>query len=473
MKITLVNTYKIIAAASFVVLTCVQFFLVYNTYELKNERYFLSEKQTINSDYAQCIQNDKLFPGGGAIFEKYFNNDMPKLEELYKKDKPAFDSFKKIVCDSIFYNLRQANNMDSLLDAIKKRHHFTNKLSYALTIQLLDIAFESNKYIPFYGSGISKGTAGTNLQEEAWIGGTLKNINLQNRATILIVSSPNANSYRLIFSLFVDRPNRMVSILLQMMPTLLLSLFSVLFSVLIFYFTFKNWIRQKKISEMKSDFINSITHEFHTPLAAIIIANKTLQNEKILVNKDAVLPLTEVIQRQAQRLKILFEQVLDITTMNKIKLDEKLSSLTSVLDEILLDYRLKSTGMNVELKFSEKIKRDEMMLDQFWFTTIVLNILDNAVKYNNQEFKKIAVSAYDDKKNVYISFEDNGIGMKEDIRKNVFEKFYRSPHTINGQIKGVGLGLFYVKQAVDAHGWQIDLKSTFGVGSTFTITIPY
>src|SRR5690606_26002690 len=115
--------------------------------------------------------------------------------------------------------------------------------------------------------------------------------------------------YRFGFSLNVDTPNRFMTILRQMMPAFSLALFSILSVVIIYYITFRNWLRQKKLSEMKSDFINSITHEFHTPLAAIIVANRTLSR---ISPSDNVSPLTEVINRQAGRLKKLIAQTLDI-----------------------------------------------------------------------------------------------------------------------------------------------------------------
>jgi two-component system phosphate regulon sensor histidine kinase PhoR len=223
---------------------------------------------------------------------------------------------------------------------------------------------------------------------------------------------------------------------------------------------------------MKSDFINSITHEFHTPLAAIIVANKTLQNEKIAGNPESVQPLTEVIQRQSDRLKSLIGQVLDITTMNQVALKKEPRSVHHLLDEILLDYRLRSAGNPVVLTLTKNATRDEVLLDTFWFTTALLNIFDNAIKYNRQEGKEITVTTVNDKKNILIRIADNGIGMSDETRRHLFDKFYRDTQLLTGEIKGLGLGLYYVKQAIEAHAWKIDIESKEGIGSVFTITIP-
>lgn len=223
---------------------------------------------------------------------------------------------------------------------------------------------------------------------------------------------------------------------------------------------------------MKSDFINSITHEFHTPLAAIIVANKTMQNEKIISNKDSIRPLTEVVQRQSERLRTLISQVLEITTMNKISLSREEHSIHHLLDEILLDYRLKLSGTNASFNLHKYASHDKVMLDKFWFATIFLNIFDNAIKYNNSEEKEITVTTVEDRKSFNITVRDNGIGMPPEIRKHAFDKFYRDMKNNNTQVKGLGLGLFYVKQAVDAHGWRIEIFSEEGSGSEFVISIP-
>jgi two-component system phosphate regulon sensor histidine kinase PhoR len=280
------------------------------------------------------------------------------------------------------------------------------------------------------------------------------------------------HSYGTTFSLHVDILNRRLTILRLMMPSFLLSLLSIASVVLLFFITFRNWLRQKKLSEMKSDFINSITHEFNTPLSAIIVANKTMQNEKIISNKDSIRPLTEVVQRQTERLRTLINQVLEITTMNKIPLQKEEQSIHRLLEEILLDYRLKLSGVNAHFCLHKHAAHDKVMLDKFWFTTIFLNIFDNAIKYNHRVDKEITVTTEEDRKGITITVRDNGIGMPPEIRKHVFEKFYRDMKNNNGQVKGLGLGLFYVKQAVDAHGWKIDITSTEGEGSAFVISIP-
>jgi two-component system phosphate regulon sensor histidine kinase PhoR len=347
-------------------------------------------------------------------------------------------------------------------------------LQYGLVVGSLAFAFQPNKFIPLYSRFEPAPYIDPSIQSPIGIriGGALKDLYPQNMVTALTVSSPLAYSYRIEFYLYVDVQNRRATILRLMMPTFILSLLSVVFVVVLFFFTFRSWIRQKKLSEMKSDFINSITHEFHTPLTAIIVANRTMQNEKIALNRETLIPLTEVVQRQAERLKTLISQVLELTTLNGIILHKSEYSIHHLLDELLLDYTVRQTGSNVKFVLQKEAVRDVALLDQFWFTTIILNIFDNAIKYNTKETKEIFIGTYSDKRGIYITIRDNGIGMSGEIQKHIYEKFYRSIKNNNEQVKGMGLGMFYVKQAIDTHDWDIDLTSTEGQGSTFIITIP-
>jgi two-component system phosphate regulon sensor histidine kinase PhoR len=466
--------HTIIAIVGFLILSAVQFFLVYNTYELKNRQYYLQEKGVIAKDYGDQIRGDLVFPGGAKILDSALYGSIQQMENYFRTDRKQFDVFTQRLCDSTFRVLHNTERFDTLLAAVEKKHGLRSDLNYKLTIDMIEMVFGDNKYIPIYSKHIHyKGIADSlQTKEGAWIGGTLEDPDETNNVTSVNVGGVADRTYRITWSLYVDTNNRKMTILGRMMPTFILSLFSILTVVLLFFVTLKNWIKQKKLSEMKSDFINSITHEFHTPLAAIIVANKTLQNEKIASSRESVQPLTEVIQRQSDRLKSLIGQVLDITTMNQVTLKKEEHSVHHLLEELLLDYRLRLSGNPVVLTLTKNATRDEVLLDSFWFTTALLNIFDNAIKYNRQELKEITVTTANDKKNLLISIADNGIGMSDETRRHLFDKFYRDTELLTGEIKGLGLGLYYVKQAIDAHSWKIEMESKEGMGSVFTITIP-
>jgi len=469
------TTHKVIAIFSFLILSSVQFFLLYNTYELKNDHFYLEERSILSTEYSIAIRNDKVMPGGQHIIDSFLVPNSHLLEYLYKTDRAAFDLLKQKLCDSIFTTLRKANTADSVLGRIIRAHQLHHDLEYVLLIDDISVMSGDYKYINLYNKDHRYLLIDSSIQTKDGIriGGSLEEPLPRNQVVGVAVFNSLAYSNRIGFSLHVDIRNRRATILRLMMPTFLLALFSILSVVFLFFVTFRNWQRQKKLSEMKSDFINSITHEFHTPLTAIIVANKTMQKEKIISSPENLQPLIEVVQRQSLRLQTLISQVLDITTLNKISLNKEEHSLHHLLDEILLDYRLKLSGSHIQFSLQKDAEKDTVWLDRFWFTTILQNIFDNAIKYNTKEQKEITVSTFDDKKAVHISIRDNGIGMTEDIKKQVFDKFYRFTGPESTTVKGLGLGLFYVKQAVDAHSWGIDIVSGEGQGSTFIISIPF
>lgn len=450
-----------------------QFFLVYNTYKLKNEHFFLEKKSLINDLYSKSIRNDKVFPGAQRIIDQYIYGNMVVLEELHsKEDTSQFNIFKQSICDSIFKELVQKSNMDSLFSAIITKNKLS-PLQYRLFVKSISITFSGNNYISLYQAGIYYPLINSDIQTPTGIDidGTLKTVTKQNMVTSLNVSSAEAHSYQLAFALYVDSPDRYLSILKLMMPTFSLSILSILLVIIIYSFTFKNWVKQKKMAEMKSDFVNSITHEFNTPLVTIMVANKNLQNGKILEKKENIQPLTNIIERQSQRLRTLFSRVLDVTVMNESTLDKKEYCLNDLLDEILLDYRLKLSESNVEIEFIKDPGKKKVMLDKFWFTTMLINIFENAIKYNTNIVKEIKVITLKKKKDFEIHITDNGVGMSPQTVQHIFEKFYRNDTNDVKKEGGLGLGLFYTKQCIKAHGWHIEVRSVEGKGSEFIISL--
>jgi two-component system phosphate regulon sensor histidine kinase PhoR len=465
--------YKAIAAASVLILSAVQFFLIYNTYKLKNEHYFLSEKQSITDEYGTYISNDKLYPGGGTIITSYINKNIKELERRHRHDSTSFKKLSQLVCDSMARDLIRHNKMDSIVAHILQKRKLDKSFEYAITLDAVEIAFKANHYIVIYRGGRDYPYITSSIQTPKGlrIGGTLQHLNSQNLGVTLFVSEPIDYDCKIVFSLYADTPGRNIHVLQSMIPIFILSLLSIVSVVLLFFITFKNWLKQKKLADMKSDFVNSLTHEFHTPLAAIMVANKSLQNGKIIENHSNIAPLTDIIQRQSDRLRNLFEQVWNITNTQHLQLQKEEHSLHLLLDDILLDYRLKITDSEIHLSFTKGALNDRARTDSFWLTTMLVNILDNAIKYNNNEQKEIHVATSNAGNKLLLTIEDNGMGMSQETRKHVFEKFYRNA-TVLKHTKGLGLGLYYVKLCIDAHEWDIEIESVPEKGSKFIIIIP-
>jgi len=463
------QTYKVVAIISLGILLYVQYRLIYNTYELKDNQYNLEEKKLINEAYSQSIRNDKVFPGGQKIIDSLLYPYMASLEDLYFHNVTAFESRKKEITDRIFRTLQRLSNMDSVFNRIIKNNRLEKNIKYLLTIENMSVTFDGKNYITLFKKGEQLASF-PNTEKGVVIGGSLARADKQNQVTFLSVTAPSAHSYLVSFSLYADKDNRILSILKAMFPTFLLSLFSIGFVVGIYYFTYRNWLKQKKLADMKSDFLNSITHEFNTPISTIMVANKSLQNENVIVNPANIFPLTEIIKRQAQRLQTLINQALDITSMNKATIEKEKYELHQLLKEIVEDYKLKITD-NVTVTLLQSTSRIYISLNHFLFTTMLYNMFDNAIKYNTAENKEIRIFTETEGQFLIIHIQDNGIGMDETQTKQIFDKFYRGKNVLRAP--GLGLGLFYVKQTLEAHGWQLKLTSEKGVGSKFCIFIPY
>ncbi|SFD27274.1 two-component system, OmpR family, phosphate regulon sensor histidine kinase PhoR [Chitinophaga sp. CF118] len=470
-----VKIYITTSVICFLVLALVQFILVYNTYDLLNRRFYYEKKGIIYEKYTRAIINDHLFPGGKKIIDSYIKPRFKELERLHNTDTAAFKIQTQILLNDIFRTLIKEQKADSLITDIKKKGNITDSLRYLLSVRRIELMFgDGIKYVNIYDSRKKYPLIDSSIQQKKGlhIYGDLPTPDDQNTVINLNVSDPIPYTYAISFTLNADPYNRRQLVFRQMRLMLTMSLLSMLAIITLFIITLRNWIKQKHLSDVKTDFINNITHEFHTPLTAIMVANKNIQNEKILDNKTALRSLSEIIERQSQRLKLLIGQVLDIAAIDKLSVHKEPHNLNVLVKDILTDFSIKFSAANLQLTFEECPCNIIVDADGFHFATLLLNILDNAVKYNLQAVKQIKVNITQDKENVQIMVSDNGIGMTKETTRYIFDKFYRHQKDLTQYSKGLGLGLHYVKQCIDAHQWKLKVESEAGKGSTFVIIIP-
>lgn len=263
------------------------------------------------------------------------------------------------------------------------------------------------------------------------------------------------------------------SIVFRRMATLLItSVLLFLFVIGLLYYSIKNLINQKKITEIKTDFINNITHELKTPLATLSVASKTLKNAEIRNSAEAFENTLHIVDRQNTRLQKLIDQVLtNSLSANDIVLSKDAVVDNNYFNDLISDFKL-STQQRA-LSIINKVCAQEVLLriDTFHFTTALLNILENAVKYGNDETEITIETSL--KSNEYtITISDNGQGISEQDQLQIFDKFYRVSHGNVHDVKGLGLGLYYTSQIVNAHQGSITVQSELRAGTKFTITIP-
>ena len=254
----------------------------------------------------------------------------------------------------------------------------------------------------------------------------------------------------------------------------LLLLFFIAFLLLIFLITLttysiRNLLKLKRVSDIKTDFINNITHELKTPLATLSIATKTLTNKFAKDNKDIAEDSINTINRQNKRLQNLIDQVVDNSLgYNDIMLNLEQVNLSAFINEVCDDFSL-TISKNIQFIRDIDDTEKEILIDKFYFSTTIINILNNAVKFDGTVLK---VKYFIENNTHIIAISDNGIGISKKNKKLIFGKFYRVSEKNIHNYKGLGLGLYYCNQIIKAHHGTIDVESKEKEGSTFYIKIP-
>lgn len=273
--------------------------------------------------------------------------------------------------------------------------------------------------------------------------------------------------------LLINFPAKRAYILQQIWLPVLSSLIFIGIVIFCFIYAIKVIIRQKNLSDIKNDFINNMTHEFKTPIATVSLAIEALQDPDLMSQDSFRKRYLGIIKDENKRLGTQVEKVLQAATLDKKEFKLKMEQLD--LEEVLKSAKehieLQVESKEGKINFESKLKDPNLEADAFHLTHIVNNLLDNSVKYTKDK-PNISLKAWDQNGSVFVSVEDNGIGMTKDTVKKIFDKFYRVPTGNVHDVKGFGLGLAYVKTMVEAHSGEITVSSELGKGSIFTIKLP-
>ncbi len=232
-------------------------------------------------------------------------------------------------------------------------------------------------------------------------------------------------------------------------------------------------VRQKKITEMRNDFINNMTHEFKTPISNISLACEVLKRPDIAESPERLNRYIDIISQENRRMRSQVDRILQVAVRNREDLDIDRHStdihelVRDAVDTICIEDCREGAVINLDFK----AEKSELFIDPVHFTNIIHNLIDNAQKYAvlNPE---ILISTSIRESSFLLEFKDNGIGIAADAQKHIFEKFYRVPTGNLHNVKGTGIGLYYVKTMIEAHGGTITVKSEPGNGSRFIITLP-
>ncbi len=316
---------------------------------------------------------------------------------------------------------------------------------------------------PFEFSIYSNGLA-TKIQSE--------NFNYQKDKTYSIpVFTDNEGNTK--YQLLVSFPHKEKFLFSELVGITLLSIIFTLVIVIAYASALNQLIRQRQISEIKTDFINNMTHEFKTPIATINLALDAIKSPKVIDDKEKVQRYLQMIRDENKRMHAQVENVLRISKLEKKELDISKEShqLNEIIEEAIEHVHLIIEDRQGSIEAHFDATRTTVLLNDVHFTNVIVNILDNAIKYS-VDAPKIDIYTENVKDYVIVKIKDQGIGMSKAAQKRIFEKFYREHTGDVHNVKGHGLGLAYVKRIVDDHNGQIFVESEKGKGSTFILKLP-
>ncbi|CAH0143898.1 HAMP domain-containing histidine kinase [Chryseobacterium sp. WG14] len=276
-----------------------------------------------------------------------------------------------------------------------------------------------------------------------------------------------------LYSLALVFPKKEYSLAMNNWPMLLGTFLSLLTILGIYIISINYMMRQKKLAEVKTDFINNMSHEFKTPLATISVATDSLANDKIATNPDKVKYYSELIKQENLRMKKQVENVLNMSKLerNEVKLFLKETNVRELIKRTTESFNLIVGQRNGSLTQKFTATHYTFKIDEFHISNMLVNLLDNANKYS-PEAPEIHVETKNEGNWYIIEVSDKGMGMDTQNKTKIFEKFFREETGNIHNVKGQGLGLSYVKKIVELHKGQVIVDSNKGNGSTFTIKLP-
>jgi two-component system phosphate regulon sensor histidine kinase PhoR len=288
--------------------------------------------------------------------------------------------------------------------------------------------------------------------------------------SIPILSDNEGNSK---YQLLVTFPHKKKFLLSELVSITILSIIFTLIIIIAYSSALNQLIRQRHISEIKTDFINNMTHEFKTPIATINLALDAIKNPKIIEDKEKVFRYLQMIRDENKRMHAQVENVLRISKLEKKELDinKDSNNIHDVINDAIEHVNLILEDRQGTITSHFDASRTTVLINDVHFTNVLVNILENAIKYS-PNVPEIDVYTENVKDMVIIKVKDNGLGMSKVAQKRIFEKFYREHTGDIHNVKGHGLGLAYVKRIVEDHNGQVYVESEKGKGSTFIIKLP-
>jgi len=397
------------------------------------------------------------------------------VNNALERKNEQFNQKANLGLNKIVNQLLTLQNDSILLDRFKldSGNHFTNHIKFLHSVrpQLIDSVIKSE----FQGLDLGK-TFYYGIYEKVsskFLLGNFKGhqdqiLNSQHNIAVSCIFQPET------YWLGIYFPFQTTHVFKKMQVNIILSAFFMLVVIGSFWFVISALFRQKKLSEIKSDFVNNMTHEFKTPISTISVSSEMLTKEHVINDKNMVAKYARVIFDENIRLKGLVEKVLQVAALERkdYKFNIKIIDVHELLNDIIRNFEVTVSQRNGKIFARLNAAETRISADKGHFKNVIITILDNANKYSANE-PDITISTRSNDKGVSISIDDKGIGMATEHQANIFKKFHRIPTGNVHDVKGFGIGLFYVKTVVESHGGYVRVKSELGKGSRFEVFFPY
>jgi two-component system, OmpR family, phosphate regulon sensor histidine kinase PhoR len=454
------NSILILGVVSLIILISIQSYIIKGVVKQKNEmfdlRYKILSKEAIDIIAKQFNTNG--FDTALYLIDEYGAGELNK-GYINISDSAALAREKTDIYNRVKVSLNSEQDLSGFLSSYFEMQGFEKNFNTIIEIDKIELIDFNKKYLVYSTEDSLK----TNTAAKT-----------QNQSRILVATYfLEENNVGLNFDYYIDFSDKQKVIRKETSATLALSNLSILVVVIIFLIAYKNLMEEKRLSNLKTDFINNMTHELKTPLATITVAGKTLEMEQIRSNDAKILETARLIGKQSVHLNQLINLILEISIWERtqFQLDRKTVDVEELLHDIAECFKA-GLSNGAEIKQDFKLNGIKVNVDMVYFTTMIDNLLSNAVKYSDKK-PEIIIEGFVENKNVIVKVTDNGIGIGKTDQKHIFDKFYRVSHGNIHKFKGLGLGLYYVKRIAEAHGGNVAVSSKPGKGTTFTINMPY
>jgi two-component system phosphate regulon sensor histidine kinase PhoR len=459
------NTVLILGITSILILISVQVFIITGVWKQKNElfaiKYFVLSQEAIYNIRREMSTDG--FDTVRLLLDQYSEEAVKGLRSL--SDKKELLDRKKDILDYFNKVVNQEQDLSELLSKYFESRGVDKNFKYKIIINNVEL-INNDTIIIYQKEGFS-----THKPPDRG----RRNSPMDIYSSSILVrggTQLEGNNYRFNFDYYIDFSDKQKVILKETSAALGWSTLSILLVGIMFMITYRNLMEEKRLSNLKTDFINNMTHELKTPLSTITVAGKTLEMPQIRSDDAKILETAKLIGKQSVHLNQLINMILEISMWERtqFQLDKRTVDIEEIMNDVVDSFK-SGGGNNASISQKYDFRGAKVDLDVVYFTTLLNNLLSNAVKYSDKQ-PVIDIEGFTQDNNLYIKVSDNGIGINKIDQKHIFDKFYRASTGNIHKFKGLGLGLYYVKKIAEAHGGDVAVNSKPGKGSIFTVTLP-